>query len=157
MKTLIFQPGGNVRVLADSAVGRNRQPWFLPEFGSDWKWHTASALRISRLGKGIRPEFADRYAADRSLAWIPEADANPAAEFMDGAVIIGDWMPIGPAGLTGRERDAIATAARFATLKQGDVIILEEDNADICIPIRINDRIHIESADGHVVLEFNIK
>lgn len=156
MKTLIFKPDGSVRVLADSAIGRNRQPWFLPEFGSDWNWHTAPALRISRLGKGIRPEFADRYADERTLVWLPEASGNPAAEFMDGAAIVGDWLPVGDAGLSERERRAISVAAKFATLKQGDVIVVEEEDP-VRTPIKINDRIHIDSPGGKPLLEFNIK
>lgn len=155
MKTLIFKTDGSVRVLADSAVGRNRQPWFLPEFGADWKWHTAPAVRISRLGKGIRPEFAPRYADERTVVWLPEASGNPAAEFMDGALVVGDWLPVADGGLSERECRAISTAAKFATLKQGDIIVIEPDDYQP-VPIKINDKIHIES-NGATILEFNIK
>ena len=155
MKTLIFRQDGRVRVLADSAMGRNRQPWFVPEFGSGWRWHVAPAVRISRLGKGIRPEFADRYAGERTLVWLPEADGNPAAELMDGAAIAGDWLPIGDGGITAAEREAIATAARYATLKQGDIIVIDTEPVD-AVPLHLNDKIHVEF-EGQTVIEFNIK
>lgn len=156
MKTLIFRQNGRVRVLADSAMGRNRQPWFVPEFGSGWRWHVAPAVRISRLGKGIRPEFADRYVSERTLVWLPESeDEHVASEFMDGAAIAGDWLPIGEAGVTEAEREAIATAARYATLKQGDIIVLDTEPI-ASSPLHLNDRIHVEF-EGHTILEFNIK
>ena len=155
MKTLIFNTDGSIRVLADSALGRNRQPWFIPEFGNDWRWYVAPAVRISRLGKGIRPEFADRYACERTLMWIPEAEDNAASGFMDGAAVAGDWVAIGNDGLTGTERQAIAAAARYCTLKQGDIIVTEMGHAPRT-PLKINDKIQIDF-DGKTILEFNIK
>lgn len=155
MKTLIFQTDGSIRVLADSALGRNRQPWFIPEFGGNWRWFTAPAVRISRLGKGIRPEFADRYVTERTLMWIPEADGNPASGFMDGAAVAGDWSPVGDAGLTESERQAVAAAARYCTLKQGDIIVTETADAPRT-PLKINDKIQIDFG-GKTILEFNIK
>lgn len=154
MKTIIFSPSGSVRVIADSAIGRNRQPWFLPDFGHDWVWHSAPALRISRLGKSVRSEFADRYVEDRSLAWIPESADNPAADFMDGALVVGDWIPLGAEGLSPREREAIVNVSRYSTLKQGDILIL--DSQCETLPIEINDKIKLD-LDGETVLEVNVK
>lgn len=155
MKTLIFHTDGSVRVLADSAIGRNRQPWFLPEFGRNWRWYVAPAVRISRLGKGIRPEFADRYAGERTLIWLPEADGNTASGFMDGAAVAGDWIAVGEKGLSDAERQAIAAAARYCTLKQGDIIVTETEQA-LRTPLKINDKIQIDFG-GKTILEFNIK
>ncbi|MBD5372703.1 MAG: hypothetical protein HDR75_05110 [Bacteroides sp.] len=155
MKTIILTDTGNNRVIADSALGRNHHPWFLPDFGRDWTWHCAPALRISRLGKGVRPEFAGRYVEERTLAWIPEATENPAPDFMDGAVIFGDWIPVGPGGLTPEESDAIVKVARFSTIKQGDVIII--DSADsLRYPVNINEKIQVE-LEGRQVIEVSIK
>lgn len=154
MKTLIFSRDGSIRVLADSAVGRNRQPWFLPDFGSDWVAHISPSIRISRLGKGIRYEFADRYVEERSFAWIPRAVDNPGADFMDGAIVMGEWMPLGDSGLSPEEREAIVRASTFATLKQGDIIILDDDSNSY--PIRINSKVLLEHK-GMNVLEFNVK
>lgn len=155
MKTIIFTDKGNIRVIADSAVGRNHHPWFLPEFGCNWTWHCAPALRMSRLGKGVRPEFASRYVEERTLAWIPQAADNPAADFMDGAVILGDWVPVEPEGLTAEECEAIVNVARFSTIKQGDVLVLDTEDFPRN-PISINDKIKVELA-GRPVIEFNIK
>lgn len=155
MKTIIFIDNGPIRVIADSALGRNCHPWFLPDFGHDWTWHSAPALRISRLGKGVRPEFADRYVEERTLAWIPQAKNNPAADFMDGALVLGDWIPVSDRGLTADEREAIVSAARFSTIKQGDVLILDSDAAS-CQPININEKILLE-LNGCNVVDLRIK
>lgn len=155
MKTIIFTNTGNIRVIADSALGRNHHPWFLPEFGRDWTWHCAPALRISRLGKGVRPEFAARYAEERTLAWIPQAADNPAADFMDGALVLGDWLPVGEEGLTPDECEAIVKVARFSTIKQGDVLVLDTASSDLN-PLSINQKIEVELS-GCPVVQLTIK
>ena len=52
-------------------MARNRQPWFVPDFGDNWQWSVALAVRISRLGKCIQPKFASRYYDARTLLWLP--------------------------------------------------------------------------------------
>lgn len=155
MKTLIFNTDGAIRVIADSALGRNRQPWFIPEFGENWRWYVAPAVRISRLGKGIRPEFADRYVSERTLIWITEADDNAASGFMDGAAVAGDWVSVGENGLSDTERHAVSSVSRYCTLKQGDIIVTETERAPRT-PLKINDKIQIDFG-GKIILEFNIK
>ena len=150
MKTIIFTNTGNVRVIADSALGRNHHPWFLPDFGIDWTWHCAPALKISRLGKGVRPEFAGRYVEERTLAWIPHTPDNPAADFMDGALVLGEWIPVGTDGLSPDECEAVVAAARFSTIKQGDVLILDSE-ASGRTPINLNEKIHVELLDRQVI------
>ncbi|MDE6262475.1 MAG: hypothetical protein K2M09_04125, partial [Muribaculaceae bacterium] len=87
--------------------------------------------------------------------WIPEATENPEPDFMDGAVIFGDWIPVGPGGLTPEESDAIVKVARFSTIKQGDVIII--DSADsLRYPVNINEKIQVE-LEGRQVIEVSIK
>lgn len=155
MKTIIFTNTGDIRVIADSALGRNHHPWFLPDFGRDWTWHCAPALRVSRLGKGVHREFARRYVEERTLAWIPVAEDNPAADFMDGAIVLGEWLPVGSEGLTPEECDAVVSAARFSTIKQGDVLVLDPVGSRRN-PISLNEKIHVE-LDGRPVIEFPIK
>lgn len=153
MKTIIFTDT-EVRLLADSALARNKQPWFLPDYGRNWRWRAAKAVRISRLGKGIRPEFAARYADAYTMLWLPMADENPAADFMDGAAVAGEWLPL-DGSLDPQLMNLIVTASRFATLKTGDVIAAV-DPAFAPAPIEINQHIELEIA-GRQVWNFNIK
>lgn len=47
--------------IPDSALLRNRQPWFLPDFAEDFRLYPTVIYRVSRLGKGISRRFAGRY------------------------------------------------------------------------------------------------
>lgn len=153
MKAIIFTEYG-VRVLADSALARNKQPWFLPDFGRDWHWDVAKAVRIGRLGKGIRPEFVERYVDAQSLLWLPTAQDNPAEDYMDGAAVVGDWLPLSTLEHSYTET-LVVRASQFATLKTGD-IIAATDISYFPQPIEINQHISLQ-LQGTTVLDFNIK
>jgi acylpyruvate hydrolase len=45
----------------DSAILRNNQPFFIPDFANDFHHEVEILVRINRLGKNIAPEFANRY------------------------------------------------------------------------------------------------
>jgi len=45
----------------DSALLRNNQPFFIPDFANDFHHEVEVVVRINRLGKNIAPEFAHRY------------------------------------------------------------------------------------------------
>lgn len=45
----------------DSALLRNNQPFFIPDFANDFHHEVEVLVRINRLGKNIAPEFANRY------------------------------------------------------------------------------------------------
>jgi acylpyruvate hydrolase len=45
----------------DSSLLINNNPFFLPDFSKDIHYETEIVLRISRLGKNIKKEFANRY------------------------------------------------------------------------------------------------
>lgn len=45
----------------DSALLRNNFPFFIPEFSQEIHYETELVLRIGKLGKTIRPEFAHTY------------------------------------------------------------------------------------------------
>lgn len=156
MKALVFVDGGAaVRVLADSSLARNGQPWFLPDAGGEWKWSTARALRISRLGKGIRKEFAHRYVDARTLLWLP-GSSEPLAEadYMDGAAVVGAWVPLTEGSLTEAERELIVRASALSTLKNGDILAVMESKTPV--PIEGPGKITAD-LDGETVIEFNVR
>lgn len=153
MKTLILTREGRLRVLPDSALGRNRQPWFVPDFGDNWRASTAMAVRIGRLGKGVRLKFARRYFDAMTLLWVPETDGVECAvlDCMDGAAVPGEWLPIpDDADLNEFER-MLERVTRFCTVKTGDILcILTQDATalDATVDCELN---------GNNALHFNVK
>ena len=45
----------------DSALLRNNDPFYIPDFSRDVHYECELIVRINRLGKNIEPRFADRY------------------------------------------------------------------------------------------------
>ncbi len=45
----------------DTALLRNNQPFFIPDFAEDFHYETELVIKINRLGKNIGKEFAHRY------------------------------------------------------------------------------------------------
>ncbi|MDE7408159.1 MAG: hypothetical protein K2M76_07030, partial [Muribaculaceae bacterium] len=139
MKTLIFNIDGTLnRVVADSALAFNRRPWFVPDFSTEWRASFGLAVRVSRLGKGVAERFASRYYDAYTVAMLPTcATPLPLLTYMDGAVVLGDWIVSDsvPTSVTASEHTvmapepavidrALATATLSATLKTGDIIII---------------------------------
>lgn len=126
----------------DSCLLNNRKPFFIPDWSQDVLLRDCLVIRISRLGKCIRPKFAERYYD--AIAWGIDACANdwlltnPArACAFDGSLIVGNWIspqeamqdiPIEPI-LT--IADAIAQASEIVTLRQGDFIFVDSQQAPI--------------------------
>lgn len=155
MKVLVTSSAeADFRVIPDSAVGRISQPWFVPDFGSEWRAHLALAVRVGRLGKGIAPRYFDRYVDAVTLLWVPVADGcGSNIDFMDGAVVCGQWLP--PQGdEAGLLAEPLCRASQYATLKTGDVVAVMLP--DTIMPVEANT--HISYTLGNVeVLSFNIK
>lgn len=169
MKTLIFDSDGTLnRVVADSALAFNRRPWFVPDFGTGWSARLGFAVRISRLGKGVKERFASRYYDAYTVAMLPMcADPLPLLTYMDGAVVVGDWVAAEttPTAVTTPDASsaapeqaaidrALAVATETATLKTGDIIILPlalPEFTPVC-----GSRV-TASIDNRECLEFNIR
>ena len=164
MKLLVCDPQSQApRVIPDSALGRNKLPWFLPDFGENWHGTVALGFRVSRLGKGIASKFADRYVDAMTLIWLPKGAGHRYADFMDGAAVVGEWIPLKEdftvldkefnlVSLGWREKLAWITEA--ATVKNGDILAFT-------LPItaeKIQINQHIEfTMKGTKVLSFNVK
>lgn len=149
---LLLETDNSLRVIADSAIGRNNQPWFLPDCGTNWRWRLAQAFRIAKLGKNVAPKFAPRYFDATTLLWVPEADNCDCLDFMDGAVVCGNWLPIStPSEHAGK---LLSRVSDFSTMKTGDIIAYFLPYSPE--PIEINQHIS-QSIDNIEVLNFNIK
>lgn len=152
MKLLLKTDTGRIRVIADSAIGRPVQPWFLPDYGENWRRRTAVAVRIGRLGKNFTRKYVGRYIDAMTKLWVPEADECPALDFMDSAVVCGRWIE--PEDVPDSLLDEVITVSRFATLKTGDVVaIITEDEP---LPIK-SDTVESVSLLNHEIMKINIK
>lgn len=149
---LLLKSDNAVRVIADSAIARNSQPWFLPDFGENWRWRTALAFRIGKLGKNVASRFADRYLDAVTLLWVAEADGFGACDYMDGAVVCGNWIPLNE--VPEAAASLLADVTCSATIKHGDILAIM--NPGESTPISINDHISL-SLDETEVLNFNVK
>ncbi|WP_295727738.1 hypothetical protein [uncultured Muribaculum sp.] len=168
-----FGPETPVTVVPDSAILRTGRPWFIPPFATRWTLETVLALRISRLGHCIGAKFAHRYFDAVTLGVMPRPyphdPSNGMLDAFDGALIIGDWMPLTDDGTivaftpTGTmdlgpqiegARDMIAHLSSFATMKTGDVVGICTflPVADPSIDLRWEGGIN-----GKRLLSFNVK
>lgn len=149
MKLLLTDINGAIRVIPDSAIGRDSQPWFLPDFGSNWRGYEAVAVRISRLGKGIVPRYAERYVDAVTTLWVADADDFAAPDYMDGRVVTGQWLPIGPESDVSDLLDMIVEVSKYATLKNGDIIAIAR--TETVTPLAVGQRVETP------YVKFNIK
>lgn len=51
----------------ESALLRNNNPFFVPEWAQQFDYETEIIVRIDRLGRGIQPQFAHRYYSEIGL------------------------------------------------------------------------------------------
>ncbi len=95
----------NWHMLQDSNVIRSDNPFFVPDFDSEFRLYPSLAIRIDRLGKSIAPKFAHRYYAQATLAATVRAENLLAslrtgglpwdkAVSFDRCCMIGDFRPI---------------------------------------------------------------
>ena len=90
---------------ADSALLKDRKPFFVPDFMGCIDYEAELVVRISRLGKCISQRFAHRYYeavtvgidfTARDLQQKLRAEGLPweLCKGFDGSAALGDWLPI---------------------------------------------------------------
>ncbi len=90
---------------ADSALLKDRKPFFVPDFMGRIDYEAELVVRISRLGKCISQRFAHRYYGAvtvgidftaRDLQQKLRAEGKPwdLCKGFDGAAAVGEWLPI---------------------------------------------------------------
>lgn len=155
-------PAFNIYVMPDTALHINKRPFFIPDYANPCMMHVHRAIRICRLGKSISERFASRYYDSITLCARMEAPAIPAAIgcTFDECISVGEWITPIPEtdditnSLATLAAKAIAEVSKYFTLRQGDVILLDE--------VRPAEEVHInqhieESICERQVLQFNIK
>lgn len=90
---------------ADSALLKNGNPFFVPDFTERCDYETELVVRICRLGKSIAPRFAHRYYdavtvgidfTARDLQQRLRAEGKPweLCKGFDGSAAIGEFVPL---------------------------------------------------------------
>lgn len=149
--------------MPDTALHIDKRPFFIPDYAEPCVMHLHRAIHICRLGRNISERFASRYYDGCTLCTRMEAPSLPPSVGLtfDECITVGEWQapdaldamealaPIAPLAAK-----AIAEVSRYFTLRQGDVILLDEPrNAE---PVHIGQ--HIEEKIGtSTVLQYNIK
>lgn len=100
-----FKPEHPVIFLkADSALLKDRKPFFIPDFMGQIDYEAEVVVRICRLGKGIPQRFAHRYydAVTVGIDFTARDMQRQAREAgmpwdickgFDGSAAIGEWIP----------------------------------------------------------------
>lgn len=118
-------PDNQLEMIPDSSLVKDSKPFFIPGLADDenWQYMAGVALRVSRLGKSIQPEFALRYADAATVCVMPRpvgASDSILNHCFDGAIIVGRWLPIEslPADGNWLCRTSAGTEATFNPLAQ---------------------------------------
>ncbi len=91
----------DVFFMADSSIIKTNNPFFLPDFASEFSFHTALVFRTCRLGKSIPLKFAHRYidavtvgfaVSGKNSTLLP--DDSLLLRAFDGAAMLGDFISI---------------------------------------------------------------
>ena len=88
---------------ADSALLKDRKPFFVPDFMGRIDYETELVVRISRLGKGISQRFAHRYydavtvgidftARDLQKKLREAGLPWDLCKGFDGSAVLGEWV-----------------------------------------------------------------
>lgn len=188
MKTLIVEnplrEGWQRRAVAipDSAMGRNRQPIFLPDNHYMLEGEILPAILISRLGKHITPKFANRYFDAFTVVHLLQPSdpklRNALTYSSDYVLTPGDRMQIEDtsnfipptikmecgrniSAIEFPDSEAIANAISLIseniTLKNGDIIVFSGREGRKIVPEPdLKCRISIPETDL-TILEFHYK
>lgn len=139
--------------IPDSAIIKNGNPFFVPDFDTSFSAVPFLALKITKLGKSVAPRFAHRYFEEATVALLVFADTMlenlraaglpwTAATCFDRSCILGEFFKtdantdrkISIRTYDGTEQfilptadavnNAISAASADNTLKTGDLILL---------------------------------
>ena len=139
----IYRDGKAEMVLkGDSCLLNGRKPLFLPEDCNELGATPCLILRVSRLGKSIAEQFANRYydavapgfdfvdlakqqtAIEEGTPWTEAIDFDYSlalGTFSDERLAIGELV-LSP-------EEAIARASKIMTIRQGDLIYIQVKQA----------------------------
>ena len=165
----IYRNGKTERVLkGDSCLLNGRKPMFMPDWTNELGVTECLILRVSRLGKEIATKFANRYydavapGADfAALDILREAQEKgepwTKALAFDYSLAIGEWLTndemIRAKALNDEmmllmsPEEAIAEASKVMTIRQGDLIYIQQKRAPRLVQKEEIIRVEIDSEE----------
>lgn len=125
----------------DSSMLVNRKPFFIPDGLGEITYAPGVILRVSRLGKNIASKFADRYwdafaygldmrAEEALTEALRQGRCWTQATSFDYSTVIGQYLNkefLDENRLVISVNEAIHQASRVMTIRQGDLIFIEEN------------------------------
>lgn len=138
----------------DTALLRNNEPFYMPDFGEDVEWRKGRVVRLNRLAKCVAERFAHRCYDEMGVAAdfeVRGAECEAMARAFDHSFAIGlRFLPC--------ESDAeidkhIASVSRFVTLKIGDLLFVPDGEEGTAVE---GERVTVE-LNGETLLDFEIK
>lgn len=173
-----FTPSVDSAIIPDSAIIKDRKPFFVPPIDNHWGYHLALAFRISRLGKNIQSRFAYRYVDAMTTAIVTrpltidiEQCSNGLHWAYEGTLMLGEWQPLpadekAPITVNVLNKtfaisneipslyEEIAHVSKYATLKMGDMIISGMTKIGEDLPLETRIQCELNSTEA---LYFKIK
>lgn len=165
----IYRDGKTEMVLkGDSCLLNGRKPMFMPDWTNELGVTECLILRVSRLGKEIATKFANRYydavapGADfAALDILREAQEKgepwTKALAFDYSLAIGEWLTndemIRAKALNDEmmllmsPEEAIAEASKVMTIRQGDLIYIQQKRAPRLVQKEEIIRVEIDSEE----------
>lgn len=129
----------------DSCMLNGRKPMFVPDWTSELGMTPCIVLRVSRLGKEIEARFADRYydavapgadfaALDLLRAAREKGDSWTRATCFDFSLAIGEFVESSAfshqlSDYVLSPEEAIEEASKVMTIRQGDLIYIQANQA----------------------------
>lgn len=147
----------SLRLYADSAIGRDVMPLFIPDIAGGWHARICLAVRVHRMGRHISPTFAMRYVDAVSLValLLPDTaerawEESGALALLDSAVTTGRWHECNVGTLSeinvtvnGERRSfkaadlgipaMVGDVSRTSTLRTGDMLIIDATGIDLAL------------------------
>ena len=150
--------------LTDSCLLRERRPFYVPGFDTDFRLFPSLAIRIDRLGKGIEPRFVKRYWNEVSL-WLNARACNLSAELaakglpqanavsFDCSLVASPFWEMTPVQ---------CMQARFTvshnTLKTGDIFLLGFPEQGVAVKPGDSIQVRLDApGEPKIITEFKIK
>ena len=158
-KRALAMPLPAIRLIADSAIGRQREPYWLDsDSGLSYTALICPCYRVGRLGKNIDRKFAARYIDAITTAAVILPSEYAAAPMEAPEIFFASTNAMIPAAGKRLEfqssdfiGDAVAMLTRYMTIKNGDRLI----DCSHTIAVPLSQRGTVEATlNGQTVLKF---
>ncbi len=153
MKIICIDSGGFF-CKPDTALLRNNEPFYIPEFGTGVVRRKGRVVRICRVAKCIGERFAHRCYDEAGAAVdfeVRGVECSTMARAFDHSFAVSPrFVPCGGDALIDKH---IASVSRFMTLKIGDLLFIPDGEEKTT---SAGERITVEP-NGEKLLDFEVK